>query len=393
MTGCLALQACESNDALSDNEPALPSTVVVAFDQDEITPVIIEGVADRETGRLVDANDPVRVASISKLVMGLAALRLVEEGVVDLDVDVSTYLGWSLRAPGFPDQPVTLRHLLSHRAALRDDGGYSIPLGESLQDKLADKNSWVPGLAPGEAPFAYANLGSPVIATALEAASGERYDQLVERTVFAPLGIKACFNWIGCEAKQVENAVVLYRDTGEVAVDDKAGLPPACTFATAEGVACKIDEYRPGTNAAVFSPQGGLRIGMVDLAKLGQALASQGGGVFEPAIIRQMLVSAEPLLAGQEFFCGYGLGVQMIEGAGRECLDFLFEDGRARFGHPGEAYGLRSGLWFDPETGSGIAYYTTAVPDRQGSESEGGFSTRELDLIKRVQTILGQAEP
>lgn len=391
VAACLVLQACGSNEAASEAEAASPATVVIAFDQEQITPVIIEGEADRASGRLVDPNDPVRVASISKLVMGLAALRLAEEGKVDLDADVSTYLGWPLRSPDYPDQPVTLRHLLSHKAGLSDAGGYFVPLGESLQAKLADAQSWTPGVKPGEAPFAYANLGSPVVATALEAASGERYDKLVERTVFAPLGITACFNWIGCDAKQLENAVVLYRDTGEVALDDPSSLPPACTFAVGEGVECSLDDYRPGTNAAVFSPQGGLRIGMMDLARLGQALANKGDGVFEPATIGQMLSSAEPLLSDQPFFCGYGLGLQLIESKGHECLDYLFEDGVARFGHPGEAYGLRSGLWFDPETGTGIAYFTTAVPPRQLPEGEGGFSKRELDLIKRAQSILSQA--
>ncbi len=73
-------------------EPA-PATVVVGFDEETVTPLIVEGIADRETGRVVEANDPVRIASISKLIMAIATLRLVDEGKVDLDADVSDYLG------------------------------------------------------------------------------------------------------------------------------------------------------------------------------------------------------------------------------------------------------------------------------------------------------------
>lgn len=98
------------------------------------------------------------------------------------------------------EAPVTLAHLLSHRAGLSDKAGYIIPLGESLQAKFADPAAWRETGRPGAAVFEYANLGSPLIATVLEAASGERYDRLVERLVFKPLGVKACLNWIGCDA-------------------------------------------------------------------------------------------------------------------------------------------------------------------------------------------------
>jgi hypothetical protein len=93
------------------------------------------------------------------------------------------------------------------------------------------------------------------------------------------------------------------------------------------------------------------------------------------------------LLEGQEFFCSYGLGVQLIEASGPECQDFLFRDGRARIGHAGEAYGLRSGLWLDPVSGTGMTYFTTAVPPRQSAEDEGGFDPREIELVARAQIL------
>ena len=130
---------------------------------------------------------------------------------------------------------------------------------------------------------------------------------------------------------------------------------------------------------------------MVDLARLGQALANGGAGRDRAEALAAMLSSAQPDIPGQEFFCGYGLGVQMIEATGRGCMDNLFMDGRARWGHPGEAYGLRSGLWFDPETGRGMAYFITAVPPRIGAEDDGGFDQREIDLIARAQDMLEPA--
>lgn len=384
----LALTSCSYEASVA--ETPVPATVVVAFDREAIDPLIVEGVADRSNGRLVEANDPVRIASISKLIMALAAMRLAEEGVVDLDADVSGYLGYEVRSPGYPDTPVTLTQLLSHRSGLRDAGGYVISLGEGLEDKLEDPASWYADAAPGDAPFEYANIGSPVVASVLEAASGERFDALLDRLVFDPLEIDACANWIGCSPEMVARAVTLYRDTGEVARDDSDSLPPNCTIPVADGVECSLEGYVPGSNASVFSPQGGVRIGMVDLAKIGQALVREGGDLLSNASLGAMLKAADPLIEGQEFFCGYGLHVQALETPGRECMDALFKDGVTRYGHAGEAYGLRSGLWFDPESGTGIAYFITAVPPRQSAEDEGGFDERELALVARAQELLAQ---
>ena len=374
----------------------VPATVVVTFDRETITPLIVEGLANKQTGRAVKANDPVRIASISKLIMALTALRLMDEGKVNLDRDVSDYLGWTLRSPYHPDAPVTLAHLLSHRAGLSDKAGYVIPLGESLEAKLADPAAWREVGPPGEAAFEYANLGSPLVATALEAASGERYDRLVERLVFAPLGVKACLNWIGCDADMQARAVTLYRHTGEVAVDAPDRPTPACTIPVAEGQACDLESYVPGTNASVFSPQGGVRIGMVDLAKIGRALFDlqfgDADGFLAPNTAQRLMWSTAKT-GDRVFFCTYGLHLQWIEAPGKECSDDgLFGDGIPRMGHSGEAYGLQSGLWVDPKGDTGFAYFTTEVPPPAGGEDTGGFTEREKALMARAQALLAEAD-
>lgn len=388
IAGLVLCASAACTQATTENPMAKPVTVAVAFDREATTPLIVEGLADPTSGRAVEANDPVRIASISKLVMALAALRLAEEGMVDLDADVSDYLGWQVRSPGYPDTPVTLAQILAHRAGLRDNAGYIIPLGESLEAKLADPEAWYADAPPGEAPFEYANLGSPLVASALEAASGERYDDLLERLVFAPLGIEACINWTRCSPETIARAVGLYRDTGEPARDFPEDLPPSCAIPVAEGMECDLAEYEPGSNASVFSPQGGVRIGMVDLARLGQALVSEGSGLLSEESLARLIASADPLIEGQDFFCGYGLALQKIETPGRACTDALFEDGVARYGHGGEAYGLRSGLWFDPETGTGLAFFTTAVPPRTGPEGE--QSPREVEAVQRAMAVLAE---
>ena len=382
LAAAMSLAGCTT---IAEPEPVPPAGVAVVFDRDSLEPVIVQGVANRETARPVEANDPVRIASISKLIMALATLKLAEEGKVELTADVSDYLGWSVRNPAYPDAKVTLAQLLSHRSGLRDDAGYVIPLGESLEAKLAQPEAWYAGAPPGQAPFEYANLGSPVVATVLEAASGERYDRLLDRLIFAPLEIDACLNWIGCDEDVVARAVTLYRSTGEVARDDAADLPPNCTFPVADGVECSLEGYVPGTNASIFSPQGGVRIGMVDLARLGQAVMNGGEGGFlsSESWSAIILASAASDTGEQDFFCAYALGVQFLNPIGSSCDNDLFGPRRGAMGHAGEAYGLRSGLWFDAYKRKSIAYFITQVPDRTAPD-EGGFAPEEIAFARRA---------
>ncbi|MEL6487465.1 MAG: serine hydrolase domain-containing protein [Pseudomonadota bacterium] len=367
-----------------------PATVVVAFDRETITPLIAEGVRNFESNEPVEFNDPVRIASISKLIMALATLRLVDEGTVDLDADVSDYLGFTVRSPNFPDTPVTLAQLLSHRAGLRDSAGYIIPLGESLEAKLKDPDAWYADAPPGEAPFEYANLGSPVVATALEAATGERYDRLLQRIVFGPLGVEACVNWIGCSDDMVARAVALYRHTEDPARDYPGDLPPGCSIPVAEGMKCSLDEYVPGTNASVFSPQGGVRIGMVDLAKIGQGVMRLEADEFlsDRSLSRLITAPIRGQNEAQEFFCAYGLGLQMIDNPNWDCSDKLFHTGMIFFGHSGEAYGLQSGLWWGSDSETGFVYFRTQVPPPVGGEDTGGFTQGERELMKRARALL-----
>ncbi|MGO1892411.1 MAG: serine hydrolase, partial [Luteimonas sp.] len=89
----------------ADPGPGPVAAVRVAFDRDGVTDARASGVADLATGREVTVDDPSRVASISKLVVAIGVMRLVEAGELDLEADVSGLLGWNLRHPEFPDAP------------------------------------------------------------------------------------------------------------------------------------------------------------------------------------------------------------------------------------------------------------------------------------------------
>ncbi len=372
-----------------------PASVAVAFGRHKITPVLAEGLADRATGRKVTADDPVRIASISKLVTALGVMRLVDRGQLDLDRDVSDYLGWKLRNPAFPEQPITLAMLLSHRSSVIDGGElYLVPLGVALRERLSDPRVWDPAHPPGGDWFHYTNLNFPIVGSVIERVTGQRFDAALHRLVLRPLKLDACFNWgAGCSVRAFSRAVVLYRASGEVARDDLHGVPPACQVFLREGSACDLRGYRLGDNGALFSPQGGLRISMRDLAKVGRLMARQGSGFLSAASYREMTrpqwqFDGSNGLGEDGFeisiFCNYGLATHQIGSRGAKCHDDLFGDGVARFGHSGDAYGLKSGLWWDPVSGKGLAFFTTAVADTETGKRS-AFTVREEALVDRVR--------
>ena len=374
-----------------------PASVAVAFDRNHIRPVLAEGEADRATHRLVSADDPVRIASISKLVTALGVMRLVDLGKLDLDRDVSDYLGYPLRNPAFPHHAITLNMLLSHRSSLLDgEDLYLIPLGVTLRERLADPRVWDPAHAPASDWFHYTNLNFPVIASVMEKVTGERFDVLMSRLVLKPLKLDACFNWgAGCSAQAYRRAVVLYRASGEVARDDLRGVPPVCAIYLGDGTMCNLATYRIGDNGALFSPQGGLRISMRDLARIGQMFARGGRGFLSHHAITRL---EQPVWAlngsngldedgtNSGFFCAYGLALHRIGSDVLGCKDDLFGDGMQRMGHSGDAYGLRSGLWWDPVSGKGMAFFTSAVPDTSpGAHS--AFTGAEEAIVARAGKV------
>src|SRR5690349_9013317 len=131
----LLLAAC----ATVPTAPPVNAQVGVAFDRTHEIASFADGVSDPQSGRRITADDPVRVASVSKMVVAIGVMKLVEEGKLDLNSDVSRWLGWRLRNPSFPGRPITLRMLLSHTSSVREhDDDYVIPLGESLRTVMQD---------------------------------------------------------------------------------------------------------------------------------------------------------------------------------------------------------------------------------------------------------------
>ena len=390
----LLLSSCATTPS---SRAPLPAQAAVAFDLAGERGAWAEGLADPATGRAVTPDDPVRIASISKLVVAIGVLKLTEQGALDLDEDVSRYLDWPLRNPNFLDRPITLRMLLSHTSSLRDgDDAYVVPLGASVKEALADPAVWDAGHGPGEGYFAYSNFNFPIVGSIIEKVTRERFDIWMRREVLEPMKVDSCFNWPTCSDEAVARAVVLTQD-GKAVRDDNHGKRPDCPVFVRDGEACDLARWRLGENGALFSPQGGLRISARGLARVGRMLLNggtlDGVRILSPQSVDAMLTPGWKFdgrngsRGGESYgICSYGLAVRQLS-AVPGCVDDPEGRGQHWAGHAGDAYGLRSGVWIDRQRGVGIAYYVTGLP-AELPPGKSSFSAPEEEAFRRAVKLL-----
>ncbi len=149
------------------------------------------GQARQNPVQPVDAEQTLfRIGSISKVLVAIGVLQLVEAGELDLDEDVNQYLH-SIQVPGTHPLPVTLRHLLTHTAGFEDrvlglfaSGPYSLGSLNRQLDQLMPRRIGRPGRDVAYSNFAYA-LAAQVVADV----SGLSWQAYAEQRILMPLGM------------------------------------------------------------------------------------------------------------------------------------------------------------------------------------------------------------
>ncbi len=390
----IALTACATLPAPTTRH----AEVGVAFGRNGDLASFADGIADPQSGRRVTIDDPVRVASVSKMVTAIGVMKLIDRGKLDLNSDVSRWLGWPLRNPSFPDRPITLAMLLSHTGSIREhDDNYVIPLGGSLREVMTDPKNWDANHGPGDGYFAYVNLNYPIIGSVIEKVTGERFDVWMRREVLAPMKLDACFNWPTCSDQAVARAVELDTPDGKPVKDDLHGQRPACPVFVKEGDPCDLGRWKLGENGSLFSPQGGLRISARGLSRIGRMLLNggtlDGVRILSPQAVETLLTQTWTFngingVTDGGFYCSAGNGTHQLPNKVPGCLDDLGARGAILVGHAGNAYGLKSGLWIDRRRGRGIAYFVTGVPDPAPKAPGSAYTAAEVDAFRRTYASL-----
>jgi CubicO group peptidase (beta-lactamase class C family) len=169
-------------------------------------------------------------ASISKPVTALGVLKLVEEGKIDLDTNVNTYLKrWKIPENEFTaKQKVTVRELLNHTSGIGTHNGEiydpSTPIPALLQVLEGKSPARTPPVRVEAIPgtrFAYSNSGYLVLSLLIEDVTGESFAEYMKRTVLDPIGMKHSTFDAPLPREWQAHAATAY------AADGKSAVPPS----------------------------------------------------------------------------------------------------------------------------------------------------------------------
>lgn len=175
--------------------------VVVVLREGETVYRRAVGLADRESGTAMQSDTIFRLASITKPIATVAAMRLVEAGQLDLDASITRYLPDFRPKLGDREPTVTVRQLLTHTSGLSygfmqpKDGTYSklgvsdgldapgLALEEELRRIVRAGLFYEPGTQWGY------SLGLDVLGAAIEKVTGKRLPAAITELVTGPLGL------------------------------------------------------------------------------------------------------------------------------------------------------------------------------------------------------------
>lgn len=150
------------------------------------------GHDDVDAGRKVEPERTLfRPGSISKTFTWTAVMQLVEQGRLDLNEDIRTYLPDLAIAEAFAE-PITLAHLMAHTAGFEDSamGHLFVDRAEAVQPLLDYLQTHQPArVRPPDVAAAYSNFGTALAGLIVANVSGMAWEDYADRYLFGPLGM------------------------------------------------------------------------------------------------------------------------------------------------------------------------------------------------------------
>jgi len=314
---------------------------------DEIVYERYYGVQQQTTKVPVTEKSYFRCASVTKLVTGIGIMKMADEGLLDVDEDISTYLGYTVRNKQYMKQPITLRHLMSHTAGMVENSSFSYKssiLSDMINvDKKAGSN-FKKGVPPGSA-YTYSNFGAGITGAVIEAVTGQDVSSFMREFLFAPLGIDAAYHV--SQLTEPDYICATYKKDGS--------LYAAPSYMLRQEYVAEADpdhHYRTTIGSLQIRPR--------DLAKLGIALCGDG-------TVDGVRVLSEEAIA-------------MMRAPHSEAIDGITEDspysfftirqdslfeGRTVYGHQGTDEGVVCNLYTEPESGLTIVVMSNGTRSKR----------------------------
>lgn len=325
----LAFRLNEDIDKAFRNHKTVGAAVVVARDG-EIVYEHYYGFAVKKQREPVTENTYFRLASVTKMVTAIRAMKLVEEDKLSLDQDISDYLGYEVQNPYHRKTPVTLRMLMTHTSSLDPHGGYyqvSNTLRQLISTDRVKKNNWYDEI-PGTQ-YRYSNFGAGIIGSLMESVTGTNIDQDMQNNVFGPLGITASYS--AGLLPDPENIPNIYNADGSIADTREYSINKDWDAA--------VDpdrHYRINVGSLWMRP--------TDLCKIGILLCEggtyQNTTLLQPETVQEMM-SEQRGKGGITAKTPYGLCIHHVT---------TLLGTKTLYGHQGLYDGIVCNLYYDPET-------------------------------------------
>ena len=329
-------------------EYRIPGATVGVLHDGEITELAV-GTVDVTTGEPATTGTVYQIGSMTKTWTALAFLQLVDEGRVDLDEPVRTYLPTFRVADAHTSAAVTPRHLLNHTNGIEEDYGDPGD-GDDVHRRMVDNIAGARQVHPLGATHGYsAALGYAILARILEVTDGVPWHVLMRARLFDPLGLARTSALPGPVEGMATGHIVRSPDEGAiVAPIDR--LPRA------------------------FGPGGGVSSSVREVLELGRLVLAGGGGVLSAATMREMTHSRVPVPDPYLFGPEWALGLIVCDWGGETV-----------YASDGSTIGQHSRLRILPGSNTAVALLANAGP------RESFYRRLFAEILGR--TIPGPPEP
>jgi CubicO group peptidase (beta-lactamase class C family) len=288
------------------------------------------GLLSKTTGVEATTDSVFQIGSITKLWTASLVMQLVDEGKVDLDARVRTYLPEFRIADEAAASAVTIRQLLTHTSGFEGDIFTDTGVGDDCIEKYLGVLHDVPQLFPPSAMWSYNNAGYAVLGRLVEVLRGAAYDECLRTHLITPLGITHA-------ATSPYEAILFRAAVGHIETEPGAGYQPTPIWALARSNAAAGSMFAMSARSLLAFARMHLEDGR---ASDGTRVLTAG----TPARMQERQV-AVPYLG--HLGTSWGLGFERFD----------LPDGEL-VGHDGNTIGQAAFLRLVPGTGVAIAVLT-----------------------------------
>lgn len=318
-----SLHAAVQGEAARWNVPGMAAGVLLDGKIETTT----TGMGSLLTGQPVVEETVFQIGSISKIFTTTLAIMLVQDGLLELDKPIQSYLPDLPFANETTRTTVTLRHLLSHQGGFEGDRMWDYGRGDdALRRSIADFDTLPRWSDPGRH-WMYCNTGFHLTGRVIEAVTEKPFETVMGERVFEPLGLKHTTYF-------PEIAITWPHSVGHLIPDRDAGHHIA----------------RPYTIPRHRNPSGGIISTIPDLLRFAQ-FHMQDGEIDGKRLLRKDLAQAmqTPLVEAGNVGRSYGLGWSIWDLGETQMVD-----------HGGATQGFRAHLGVVPQRGFALAQLTNS---------------------------------